>query len=219
MPPSSLPDRVPREAYAVLGALTDTPALAWRMLARQETWKADENPRWIRLETSRWKRYRFASREAKAYDGKRNSEHLADRLMLFAEMDAVCAADAEINPAAADAAILSHSIGFSQILGEGHKFAGHNTARGFWRAMQTLDGQVMATAEFAKTSPRLLVLMRRLDPTPRTTAAGKRLRLGDLSEIASIWNGPAFEKTGHDKGLQVHLAFARKEGGHAVAMA
>lgn len=209
-----LPDRVPLEIYAqCAGALGWDPALV-RAFSLQES---AENPNWIRFESHKWKLYRMASREAKAFDGMKNAKTPEERWARFFEMDAVCERDAQINPAARDAAMLSHSIGFSQPMGFNHKFCGFNSVMAFWRAQRTIEGQAATFAAMVKSSPRLLELGKRLDLRPRKWGNnGKTFRLGDLSEISAIWNGPAFEKNDHDRGLQKHIAFARKEASRGL---
>lgn len=211
-----LPDRVPLEIYArVAGALSWEPSLV-RAIARQES---AENPNWIRFEPHKWKLFRLASREAKAFDGAKNAKTPTERWEQFARMDAVCADDATINPSARDAAVLSHSIGFSQIMGFNHKFCGFESAQAFWRAQLTLEGQAAAMLGMIRASPRLVEVGRRLDVRSRPAPGGKTYRLGDLSEISAIWNGSGYLKNDHDRGLQTHLAFARKEAGNGARVA
>lgn len=210
-----LPERIPLEIYLhVGGELGWTPALV-RAIARQESWDADEDPRWPRWEKSRWLRYRMASREAKAFDKYSNSASLPARWAAFEAMDRICQSDGEINPSARDAAVLSHSVGMGSIMGDEHKFAGHETARAFWEAMKTMDGQARCFIAFARSSSRLLELGRRLDTTQRRITlkgADHLLKFGDLSEISAIWNGANYEQNQHDVGLGRHLAFAREQG-------
>jgi hypothetical protein len=214
-----LPERVPLATYSDVGAVLRWPQFLVRALSRQEV---AEDPRWIRLETSRWKRYRMASREAKAFDNARNSKVMGERWVQFSNMDKVCEADAAINPAARPAAMLSHSIGFGQILGENHKFAGHETVESFWQANLTMEGQARCFIAFALASPRLVDLGRRLDMGQRhITRKGKPhlLKHGDLSEISYIWNGPNYTANRHDDGLLAHFRFASKEGAGNVRVA
>jgi hypothetical protein len=213
---SMLPDRVPPEIYAMVAdPIGWDPALV-RAIARQES---AENPNWIRFEKHIWKRYRMASRAAQAFDNAGNAKTIPERWAKFDAIDAVCREDALINPAARDAAVLAHSIGFGQPMGFNHKFCGFNSAQAFWQAQKSLEGQGMATLNFIRSSPRLVELGRRLDLSPRKTASGKLYKLGDLSEISSIWNGPGYEKNKHDAGLKAHLAFARKEAGNVARIA
>ncbi len=205
-----LPERVPLEIYTQTAIQLAWPAALVRAVSRQE---CAEDPRWIRWEKSRWLRYRMASREAQRFDKSSNSLGLHDRWLQFAAMDDVCKSDAAVNPTARCAAMLSHSIGFGQILGDNHKFAGHERVESFWSAMQTMEGQARCFVVFARSSPRLLELGRRFDLRPRPWGdAGKMFRLGDLSEFSSIWNGPGYERNDHDRGLKTHFDFAQREG-------
>jgi len=211
-----LPELVPPEIYAMVAEpLGWDPALV-RAIARQES---AEDPNWIRFEKHKWKLYRMASREAQVFDNAGNAKTPAQRWVQFEAMDAVCREDALANPAARDAAVLAHSIGFSQIMGFNHKFCGFNSAQAFWQAQKSLEGQGMATLNFIRSSTRLMELGKRLDLRPRAAPGGRTYKLGDLSEIASIWNGPAYEKNKHDAGLKAHLAFARKEASHVARTA
>lgn len=217
-----LPDRVPLRIYAQVADQLGWPAALVRAISRKETWKADENPQWIRLETSRWKRYRMASREAQKFDKAKNSPVLKERWLRFVEMDEICKADAEVNPAARWAAVLSHSIGFGQILGDNHKFAGFNEPGAFWEANQTMEGQARSFVAFARSSERLMFLAKRLDLTPRVITLRARshvLKLGDLSEISAIWNGPNYESNDYDRVLRVEFQFAQQEGFDGVRLA
>jgi hypothetical protein len=213
-----LPELVPPEIYAMVAApIGWDPALV-RAISRQES---AENPNWIRLELKYWKLYRMASREAQAFDKARNLKTPGDRWTQFEAMDAVCREDALVNRAARDAAVLAHSIGFSQVMGFNHKFCGFESAQAFWQAQKSLEGQAMAMVNFIRVSPRLVELGRRLDlrrrPHPKHPQhRDLDFKLGDLSEISSIWNGPGYAMNKHDRGLQMHLAFARKEASYAA---
>lgn len=211
-----LPDLVPLEVYAmVAGPLDWEPALV-RAISRQES---AENPNWIRFEKHKWKLYRMASREAQAFDKAGNAKTIPERWAQFEAMDAVCREDALVNRAARDAAVLAHSIGFAQPMGFNHKFCGFDSAQVFWQAQKTIEGQARATLSMIRSSPRLVELGKRLDLRSRPAPGGKTYRLGDLSEIASIWNGPGYLKNNHDRGLQLHLAFARREATNVARVA
>lgn len=196
-----LPDKVPASEYAICAdALGLQGPQIVHALSIKETHNRSENPWSIRREDHKWRQYRFASREAKAWDKLRVSPHLSERWNAFRAMDAICRADALLNPRAENAAILSHSFGWPQIMGFNHRHAGYEDPRNFLKAMQTLEGQ-----------RECFIAMVRDD-----AALHEAFRREDFEAIGLHWNGPAYRRNRYAQDVRQIVAGLRYEG-HAYA--
>lgn len=195
MPP--LPEKTPMDLYELVAQRLGWGAALVRAFARIETPAADEDPRWIRFDARRWRRHRQDTAAARKFDGAGNVNDIGRRWAQYYRMS-------EADPTAA---MLAHHFGFAQIPAESHKFAACETPELFLAAMLTLEGQAHCFVAFAQSSPRLVELGRRLDPAPRPRAGGGIWRLGDLSEIASIWSGAEPGRQNVDKRLELQLCY------------
>ena len=204
-PMKTLPEFVPQEEYEIIGEVVGWSPDLLRALAKKETMAHEENPRDIRFERHVWKRYRFASKWGKRFDRHRNKsgrnpdwrEH---RWAAFHMMDKVCQQDAYLNRRAGDAAILSHSFGWAQIMGFNHRAAGFDRAREFLGAMATLEGQRTAVINFIVESRPILI-------------AGQK---EDIPALAYHWNGPAFKRNRWHTDVAHFLAEERIAKNHYV---
>lgn len=192
-----LPDRVPVEEYQLCANALGGRADFIRAVSIKE---AAENPHALRFEKHVWKRYRFASREAKAFDGVANPKTMAERLAMFERMDAVCQDDAMLNPHARDAAILCHSFGWCQVMGFNHKACGFETAVNFRAAMRTLEGQRTAFVQLVRSDANLHDALKR----------------EDFALWARHYNGPAYARNNYDTDHRAIVARLRS-GGSAYA--
>lgn len=182
-PFKTLPDFVPDEEFNIIGEVVGWRPDILKAIAKKETMFNALDPRDIRLERAYWRKYRFASREAKRMDRRRNvsarrKNWRERRWAQFIEMDRVAQRDAFLNPAVGDAAILCHSFGWPQIMGFNHKVAGFDRAREFLEAMCTLEGQRQAAINFiVETRPVLI--------------AGQK---EDFDALGYHWNGPGYKR-------------------------
>lgn len=136
---NQLPDKVPFESYVTVGdALRGDPLLIQALAVVESA----ERPDAIRFESHQWRKYRFASREAKKFDRKRNHKDWSRRWTQFQAMDEVAKDDSFLNRRADRAAIYSHSFGFPQIMGFNHRHCGFEDHREWYSAMLTVQGQV-----------------------------------------------------------------------------
>lgn len=191
-----LPERVPVEEYiAAADALGCAPELV-RALAQKETWFHKENPADIRREDHKWKLYRFASREAKAFDGRPNANAREKRWALFREIDAVCQADAVLNARAGDAAILSHSFGWCQIMGFNHRFCDFESARDWLAAMETLKGQRECFIAFVRSNAEL----------------HRAFQARNYAVIGLHYNGAAYRRNNYDADVRKFDLALQKNG-------
>lgn len=182
-PFETLPEIVPAEEYEIIGEVVGWHPELLRALSQKETMNNEENPRDIRWEKRKWKQYRFASRGAKRFDRHRQAsgrrkDWRERRWGAFHMMDRQCQEDAYLNKRAADAAILSHSFGWAQIMGFNHVAAGFERPREFLGAMATLEGQRQAVIQFILDSRSIM-------------KAGQRQ---DIETLAYHWNGPAYRR-------------------------
>jgi len=182
-PLETLPDFVPDEEFEIIGEVVGWSPDILKGIGRKETMFGALDPRDIRFESGQWRKYRFASREARKFDRHKNrsarrSDWREARWEAFSQMDRVAQKDAFLNPRAGDAAILSHSFGWGQIMGFNHKVAGFDSAREFLRAMGTLEGQRQAIVNFIVDSRPILI-------------AGQR---EDFDALGYHWNGPAYKR-------------------------
>jgi hypothetical protein len=129
---------------------------------------------------------RYASRAAQAFDRRPNPKSMEDRWKIFGEMDAVCQADAELNLRARNAAILCHSLGWSQIMGFNHRHCGFDDPRNWLAAVRTMQGQRECTIAFVTDNPVLLAAFRRRD----------------YPVIAHHYNGPGYRANKYDEKLR-----------------
>lgn len=191
-----LPAKVPPEEYAMAAEAIGAPFSLVRAIGAKETLWNEENPADIRREPGKWRRYRFASRAAKAWDRKGNSSDRAKRWAQFVEMDAICQADALLNARAGNAAILSHSFGWCQIMGFNHQFCDYESARDWLAAMQTMQGQRECFIALVRSDAALL----------------KAFQTRNYPVIALHYNGTNYRQNKYDTDLRdFDLAF-QKEG-------
>lgn len=195
-----LPDRVPLSEYQLCAnALGCSPDIV-RAIGIKETHNRDENPNAIRCENGHWRKRRFASREAKAFDRVSNSNDMENRWARFNAMDEICKADALLNPLARDAAILCHSFGWCQIMGFNHVDAGFGHARNFLEAMRTLPGQRSAFVSFVKSDEVL----------------HEAFRTESVQTIALHYNGTGYRKNKYDTEIR-NIVAGLRQGGAAYA--
>ncbi|MEL7112111.1 MAG: N-acetylmuramidase domain-containing protein [Pseudomonadota bacterium] len=142
---SQLPDRVPFDAYVTIGDALRADPFMFQGLSVVES---AERPDAIRFENHWWRKTRFASREAKRFDRKRNHRDWEKRWAQFEEMDRIAHDDSFLNARADKAAIYSHSFGFCQIMGFNHRHCGFEDHREWLAAMKTMDGQVQCLIGF-----------------------------------------------------------------------
>lgn len=195
---ANLPEVVPAEEYEIIGEVVGWSPDLLKALAMKETMANEENPQDIRFERHVWKRFRFSSRAARRFDRHRNAAGWRKswrlrRWAAFHEMDRICQEDAFLNRRAADAAILSHSFGWAQIMGFNHKLAGFDRAREFLGAMGTLEGQRQAVIQFILESRPIL-------------KAGQR---EDIETLAYHWNGPKYRRNRWHKDVAHFMAEER----------
>lgn len=204
-----LPEITPTSFYgSVASRLGWSPALV-RAIARTATPAANEDPRWLTFDVRRWKRL-GGKPGMELSPTMATDNELSRRYLQLAYLETACARLDD--PAERHLGILAHDFGFAQMRGDQHKFAGCDTPEAFREAMKSLEGQAHCFVAFVLASPRMLQLGRRLDlrSRQRNDVAGQSWRLGDLSEIASIWSGE--RRGGLDKRLAIHLDFARGDG-------
>lgn len=191
-----LPEKVPHEEYALAAEAIGAPFSLVRAIGAKETLWHEENPADIRREPAKWRRYRFASKEAKAWDRKGNSSDRAKRWEQFYEIDAICQADALLNARAGVAAILSHSFGWCQIMGFNHHFCDYENARDWLAAMKTLQGQRECFIALVRSDQTLL----------------RAFQTRNYPVIALHYNGTNYRQNKYDTDLRsFDLAF-QKEG-------
>ena len=191
----TLPDKVPAREYARIASEIGWAPELVEALALQES---NADPRAIRFEGHKWRRFRFASRAAKKFDNRRNPSDMDARWLMFEEMDAVCREDAWLNPAAGYAAIYAHSFGWGQIMGFNHRLAGYENPREFLEDMKTLEGQRRAMTNFILRSPHLM----------RAGKAGNE----DFQLLAHHWNGPAYARNRWDVNVRGSFLSLKREG-------
>lgn len=178
-----LPSLVPVGEYILAAdALGCAPALV-HALSKIESL---EDPAAIRREDHWWRKLRFASREAKAFDRMPNPKDMPARWEIFKAMDAVCQADAALNVKARDAAILCHSLGWNQIMGFNHLSCGFDDARNWLAAMRTLKGQRECFIAFVSSDADLL----------------DAFRSRNYPVIALHYNGPNYRANRYDDKLR-----------------
>ena len=105
----------------------------------------------VRFEAHHWRKHRLNTRLAKKYDRAKNPKDLNDRWSQFLD----------IYDADAEAAVLSHSFGWPQIMGFNHTYCGFQTARSFLDAMRTIEGQGRAFVGFVNDQTSLKRAMQR----------------------------------------------------------
>ncbi|MBA4337974.1 MAG: hypothetical protein C0421_03920 [Hyphomonas sp.] len=179
----ALPTLVPVGEYIAVGDALGCAPVLFHALSKVESL---EDPRAIRREDHWWRKMRFASREAKAFDRKPNPKNMDDRWTILREMDAVCQADAPLNLRARNAAILCHSLCWSQIMGFNHRSCGFDDPRNWLDAVQTLQGQRECLIAFVTDNPVL------------QTAFQRR----DYPAIAHHYNGPNYRANKYDEKLR-----------------
>lgn len=179
----ALPQRVPIGEYIAIGDALGCAPVLFNALSKIESL---EDPRAIRREDHWWRKVRFASREAKAFDRKPNPKTMEARWAIFEQMDAVCRSDADLNIVARDAAILCHSLGWCQIMGFNHRFCGFDDARNWLEAMRTLQGQRECLIAFVSADEALHAAFRRRD----------------FAKIAHSYNGPNYRANKYDEKLR-----------------
>lgn len=181
-----LPATVPLSEYVMVAdALACAPVIIHALSCIESL----EVPCAIRRENHWWRKTRFASREAKAFDNRPNAKRMEDRWGEFRQMDAICEADALLQPRARDAAILSHSIGWQQIMGFNHKFCGFEDPRVWLAAMQTVDGQRECMIAFVRENATLHRAFQTLN----------------YPVVAHHWNGPAYAQNKYDTKLAAQV--------------
>lgn len=191
-----MPMQVPVEEYiSAADALGCAPELV-RAISLKESWLHEENPADVRFERARWKRYRFASRAAKAFDRHRNPNDRSKRWLAFEEMDKICQADAILNERAGDAAIFSHSIGWCQIMGFNHRFCDFELARNWLAAMQTLQGQRECFIAFVRSNDTLL----------------RAFQTRNYAVIALHYNGRDYARNKYDRDIAKFDVALQKNG-------
>lgn len=141
----------------------------------------------LRYEKHIWRRYRFASREAKKFDRKSNPRTMAKRWANFEAMDAVARRDGQLfNPAADKAAIYAHSFGAWQIMGFNHKACGFESPRQFLKTMKTVEGQIQCLVGFIEGDRTLL----------------QATQTRDILNFSYHYNGRLYHKNKYDVKLQ-----------------
>ena len=198
----NLPDKMPFEAYEAIGRRCGLPASFLVALARKETIAADEDPRWIRFEARPWRRtFRLNVRELRRFDRSRNARTPEARWEQFWEMHNACQREGQHSPQTTWAAVKSHSFTAFQVMGFNHDEIGYADPANFFDDLKTVDGHVRIISRFFRSTPRLGQLAARWDLTARTFTAGGRVRaapLGDASEFAHHYNGPAYRRNNYD---------------------
>lgn len=177
-----LPATVPVSEYVMVADALNCAPVIIHALSRLESL---EVPAAIRREAHWSRKVRFAGREAKAFDRKPNAKTMEARWAEFWQMDAICEADAMLNPRARHAAVLCHSFCWSQIMGFNHLFCGFEDPQAFRAAMMTLEGQRECTIALARSDPAML----------------KAFQTRNYPAIAFHWNGPAYAKNKYDTKL------------------
>ncbi len=177
------------QLYQDTAAALDIKPQALRALAVVES---DEKPFTqggapvVRLEIAHWKRNRYASKPALAFDRCVNSGDLDVRWAQFQAMH-------RCQP---EAAILAHSFGLFQIMGFNHLACLCATPEAFLAEVMSLEGQFRMVERLILSSPDLLGALRRQD----------------AARVALHYNGKAYAQNRYD----VRWAAAVKAGGEGV---
>lgn len=172
--------------YQAVGKEIDVEPVALRALAIVES---DEKPFTpggapaVRLEVAYWKRNRYATKPALAFDKCTNSRDLDVRWAQFQAMHAC----------QWEAAIRCHSFGMFQIMGFNHRACLCDTAEAFLAEMRTVEGQFRMLKHLILGSPDLLAALRRRD----------------AARVALHYNGKAYAQNKYD----ARWAAATKAGG------